>query len=115
MDEDHGQTLTFGQILKSHSQLGLNPRLLRVGPGEHDRRLAATRAALANPIEVAQRIRHRSNLLPVLPRIRERITRRLTTGIDPIRSDESTTESRLCPFEERFEPFMSTGHGSRSH
>ena len=52
-----------------------------------------TRLALAHPVEVAGRIRHRPDPVPVLEPVRQRLGRRIGAHLGPVRGDQARSQA----------------------
>src|SRR4051794_16819065 len=105
--QHNGDALLLRQPGERAGEARLDPRRLsRFIATANDDEWATlpARAALPDAEQVCDRMCHLADPLPVLPRVRERVGRRLTPDGRPVGGSQRTAESRFCHTEERFEP-----------
>jgi hypothetical protein len=95
VNEDNGDSLTFGKLTKAPGQLRLVPRLVVCRGRKQLSRLPDSGPALADSVEITKRVFHLAHLVPVLPRITQSVGRSITPSFPAVAGNEGAVKPRF--------------------
>jgi hypothetical protein len=95
IDQQQGDALPFWELCQSRRQSRLDPDLFVGGPLEHRTSATLATATLPNAKEIAGRVRHRTDALPMLPGVRQGLGCGLAPDLSTAGGDEGAAKTRL--------------------